>query len=775
MKPSRHAARRRAWLTASILIATIAMSSLAPEAAAATNRVLSITTSSANPIVAFKAFDGNPPKLFDINKDGIMEIIAQNDNQWVYVFDSKTGKILAQLKTTFPSGWGARSINGPEAAVMEQGGQVRLIVANSAAYVTSYRYDPGASSSTNFGFVKEWERRLSDCFANPGMDARIVFADLDLDGKFEIIAATEESGVFALRSNGQIYWKRCIGGGNGEPGIGDFDQNGLPDVVFGSDGGLVTAMRGTSGATMWSYHAPSHFNIGAGSMPVGPAVGQLDGKGGPDVVIGARDSHDATNFDNNHALLLALDSNGKLLWGRQDSQANPLTYTHPIIGDAAGDGKPEVYWGDWNTMGHKPPFNEEDAWPRTGPANFYRFSDTGTLVWRQTIETYWSNKDVPIADVDGDGVQEMLANGPGTGGDGIWYLSTVNGAKETFVPLAPWKASRAPVLGDLWKTGTMQWVIPVEAASNAVSGGAILVYNTHVPYNAMWPHVPYPEVGGAPPPPSGYFDATFRIKSPNPWWQEVRVEPDIPRTITKMEIRIGGSGWQNMPKQSWGAYATSQHTPAGTMVEFRAIDSAGQQSQSAPFTWLDGVLTQRNVPPGTEPPPPPPGPFTATFELGSGINEWWVEVKVRTGEPLSSVEARVNGGSWRALSPTSWGTWAKSFFVAAGSSVEFRATSTFGGTATSEVFVWLGGGTGFSPTFEPRSQTNQWWVEVKVTSGSVVKKVEVRVGSGAWIDLPATSWGTWAKSFFVPNGSSLVFRATNDLGNTAESSAYIWG
>src|SRR5207253_626129 len=98
------------------------------------------------------------------------------------------------------------------------------------------------------------------------------------------------------------------------------------------------------------------------------AVGQLDGKAGPDVVVGVRDSHDANNWANDHALLLALDSGGRLLWGRQDPGGNPLTYTHAIITDADGTGGPEVYWGDWNTVGHKPPFDESQAWKSTGPA-----------------------------------------------------------------------------------------------------------------------------------------------------------------------------------------------------------------------------------------------------------------------------------------------------------------------------------------------------------------------------------------------------------------------
>jgi hypothetical protein len=106
--------------------------------------------------------------------------------------------------------------------------------------------------------------------------------------------------------------------------------------------------------------------------------------------------------------------------------------------------------------------------------------------------------------------------------------------------------------------------------------------------------------------------------------------------------------------------------------------------------------------------------------------------------------------------------------------VEFRATSTDGDTVVSPPFTWLSSGGAFAPTFEPRSQTNVWWVEVKVTGGAITK-VEARTNAGAWNDLPATSWGTWAKSYNVPAGSQVQFRATNDAGATALSASYTWG
>jgi hypothetical protein len=688
-----------------------------PEAEAATTKTLTITSATAHPTVAFATFDSPSPKVFDIDGDGDLEIIAQNDNQWVYVFDSRNGALLAEMKTTFPSGWGARSMNPPEVAILSGDGKVHLIVANSAATITSYTYEPVGSTSTHFVFKKDWQRRLSDCYSNPGMDSKPVLADLDKDGRLEILGATEESGIYALRMDGSLYWKKCIGGGNAEPSVGDLNQDGWPDVVFGSDGGTVTAMSGRTGGTMWSFYATSRFNLRSGAMPVGVAIGQLDGLGGPDVVVGARDSHDTTNFENDHALLLALSSSGALLWGRQDPIGNPLTYTHPIIVDAAKDGQPEVYWADWNTVGHKGGVPPEHDWQTTGPANFYRYDKTGKMVWRQTIPTFWNNKDIPLADVDADGVQEMLANGPGSNGhDGIWYLDTRTGARETWVDLYPYKVNRAPVVADLYKTGRMQWVLEVAPSSSGVGAHGIVVYDTGSPYDSAWPHLPYPSrgTGGGTTSSStstsptsssststgptsstttsgGEFAAPFTAFRGNEWWVQAQVGTNGP-AISKVDVRIGSGSWMPLSKQAWGStppsWAGSYHFPQGSILQMRATATDGQSDLSSCRQWIPPPDTDATIVACGTTTTTSGSTFSASFTPAAVGNDWWVEVGVAGNQPLSTVEAKVDSGAWTALVRQDWGNWAKSINAPNGSQVTFRATSTNGATATSAPVTW---------------------------------------------------------------------------------------
>ncbi|HUR61622.1 MAG TPA: VCBS repeat-containing protein [Candidatus Thermoplasmatota archaeon] len=198
----------------------------------------------------------------------------------------------------------------------------------------------------------------------------------------------------------------------------------------------------------------------------------------------------------------------------------------------------------------------------------------------------------------------------------------------------------------------------------------------------------------------------------------------------------------------------------------------------------------------------PPSGFDATFKGVRG-NEWWEQVTVTTtGGTLSRVDIRLNGGAWQPLQKQSWGGYAASYRAVQGTIVQFRATSTTGATELSDCYRWVPpsntdatkvtcpGSTGtttttttsttgtttgaFDATFSGVSG-NEWWVQATVKANQPLQKVEARIDCGSTYHLLAKqSWGGWAASFHVPDGSKVTFRATSGTGATDSSGGYIW-
>jgi hypothetical protein len=122
---------------------------------------------------------------------------------------------------------------------------------------------------------------------------------------------------------------------------------------------------------------------------------------------------------------------------------------------------------------------------------------------------------------------------------------------------------------------------------------------------------------------------------------------------------------------------------------------------------------------------------------------------------------------------THWNA-ASSRFLFSSAAVTSGSTTTTSTGSTATSTTTSASSTAFTASFTPKSVGNDWWVEAKVTASKPIAKVEAKVNSGAWTTLPATSWGTNAKSLYAPNGSVVTFRATSATGQTATSGGFVW-
>ena len=70
---------------------------------------------------------------------------------------------------------------------------------------------------------------------------------------------------------------------------------------------------------------------------------------------------------------------------------------------------------------------------------------------------------------------------------------------------------------------------------------------------------------------------------------------------------------------------------------------------------------------------------------------------------------------------------------------------------------------------------NEWWVQAgAAASGDTISNVDVSIGGGPWQPLAKQSWGGWAASYHIVQGTVVQLRAASPSGATALGGCYQW-
>lgn len=127
-------------------------------------------------------------------------------------------------------------------------------------------------------------------------------ADFDSDGDLDAVVGEYNGTLLYYRNTGTAsapLYVQQIGGANpfngvdvgrtAAPAVGDVDGNGRLDVIVGREDGTLTYLRNIGSATSPSFQVNTivpGFNVGSGSSP---ALADLDGDGDLDLMVGSAD------------------------------------------------------------------------------------------------------------------------------------------------------------------------------------------------------------------------------------------------------------------------------------------------------------------------------------------------------------------------------------------------------------------------------------------------------------------------------------------------------
>ena len=215
------------------------------------------------------------------------------------------------------------------------------------------------------------------------------FADLDNDQALELIA-----GNTAYRADGSQLWMNAAVG-DGKTATGDFDLDGLPEVVLVGQAGLYILDGATGQVELGPHVIPG---IGQGGPPT---VADFDGDGAPEVGIAKANLYSVLkpNYGN---------STVTTLWSTQNHD-NSSSVTGSSVFDFQGDGKAEVVYMD-----------ECFLWVYDGT--------TGDVVFTANSQSFTGTEAPVVADVDGDGHAEILMVHNGANPWGIWHCAHHDGS-----------------------------------------------------------------------------------------------------------------------------------------------------------------------------------------------------------------------------------------------------------------------------------------------------------------------------------------------------------
>jgi hypothetical protein len=355
------------------------------------------------------------PALARMDLSPGLDIIAgSRDTKEVYVFKYNGTVLPGWPRTTenpMRAGMVAGDLDGDgknEVIAVDEKGVIYVWHANGTELI-----DGDNNPSTQGVFY-----RMTGCTLNYSTPA---VADIDGDGKDDLIVGSQGNQLFVFKYNGTIlpgFPYALTSSISGSPAVGDVDANGDLEIVVYEFNGNFRVINHLGVQTVFQF-----FSNGASFFTPSPAIGNVTGDAKLEMFVASKNGR-----------IYGINSIGNFLPGFPVfyNTTGQWTESSPIIADFDGDGSPDILIGDETHYLHA-------------------FNLSGQPLAGFPLLTDDAMRGVPTAaDVDGDGKVDLVASGWDKNVY-VWdFNSTWNAAN------APWPRFHA----NLHNNGRLGFTVP---------------------------------------------------------------------------------------------------------------------------------------------------------------------------------------------------------------------------------------------------------------------------------------------------------------------------
>jgi hypothetical protein len=402
---------------------TVALATPIAVAAVLAQRAAAISTTPAWTINLAGWDRSSSPTIADVNGDGIPDVVFGHQDARVRVLSGATGAELP--------GWPQYAVvkNGPAAidstpavADLDGNGRKEIVVGVGSTWVAHQNGGVvvfNANGTTRCRFLTHDVMNTTTSAGVPDGYADGVFSspaigDITGDGHPDIVFGSFDHGIYAIdRFCHQIFRYDVEDTVWSSPALYDVDGDGRDEILIGNDqfaGGWDDWSGGEFRVLKWTPTGAVQLWIHKVNDTVwsSPAIGDIDGDGRVEVVVGAGTFYHRS------------DGYKIFAWHADDGSTVPhwpvttagTTGGSPALGDLNGDGIPEVVEGG-------------------GDGIIRAYHGNGTMMWskRLTFNNVRGGGAVStpiIADLNGDGHNDV-----GVGND--WGFFALNGSNAAYL------------------------------------------------------------------------------------------------------------------------------------------------------------------------------------------------------------------------------------------------------------------------------------------------------------------------------------------------------